>query len=84
MILIIMEQRGKVTDVSGQASCEICGLTDRTKEEMKNILVTHTGPKRREFHQNRRLILFQNILRRYQQPAKKKSNVININTPDMM
>lgn len=79
-----MGQRGKVTDVSGQASCQICGLTGSTKDEMKNILVTHTGSKRREFHQNRRLILFQNISRRYQQPAKKKSNVINMNTPDMM
>jgi hypothetical protein len=48
MILIIMGQRGKVTDVSGQASCEICGLTARTKDEMKNILVTH-GTKAESF-----------------------------------
>lgn len=83
MILIIMGQREKVTDVSGQASCEICGLTARTKDEMKNILVTHTGPRRR-VSSEQKLILFQNISRRYQQPAKKKNNVININTPDMM
>jgi hypothetical protein len=34
-MLIIMGQRGKVTDVSEQASCEICGLTARTKDEIE-------------------------------------------------
>jgi hypothetical protein len=30
-----MGQRGKVTDLSEQATCEVCGLTARTKDELK-------------------------------------------------
>ena len=30
-----MGQRGKVTDLSDQATCEVCGLTARTKDELK-------------------------------------------------
>jgi hypothetical protein len=30
-----MRQRGKETDVSEQASCKICGLTARTKDEIE-------------------------------------------------
>lgn len=30
-----MGQRGKVTDISEQATCEICGLTARTKDEIE-------------------------------------------------
>jgi hypothetical protein len=32
---LIMGQRGKVTDLSDQATCEVCGLTARTKDELK-------------------------------------------------
>jgi hypothetical protein len=34
-MILIMGQRGKVTDFSEQATCEICGLTARTKDELK-------------------------------------------------
>ena len=30
-----MGQRGKVTDLSEQATCEVCGLTARNKDELK-------------------------------------------------
>jgi hypothetical protein len=30
-----MGQRGKVTDLSDQATCKVCGLTARTKDELK-------------------------------------------------
>ena len=31
-----MGQRGRSTDLSEQSTCEICGLTARTKEELKD------------------------------------------------
>jgi hypothetical protein len=30
-----MGQRGRETEVSEQATCEVCGLTARTKDELK-------------------------------------------------
>jgi hypothetical protein len=30
-----MEQSGKVTDISEQATCKVCGLTARTKDELE-------------------------------------------------
>jgi hypothetical protein len=30
-----MGERGKVTDVSKQATCKVCGLTARTKDELE-------------------------------------------------
>ena len=32
----VMGQRGKATDLSEQSTCEICGLTARTKEELED------------------------------------------------
>ena len=31
-----MGQRGRSTDLSEQSTCEICGLTARTKEELED------------------------------------------------
>jgi hypothetical protein len=31
-----MGQRGRPTDLSEQSTCEICGLTARTKEELED------------------------------------------------
>ena len=31
-----MGQRGRVTDISDQATCRVCGLTARTKDELKD------------------------------------------------
>jgi competence CoiA-like predicted nuclease len=30
-----MGERGRETEVSGQATCKVCGLTARTKDELK-------------------------------------------------
>jgi hypothetical protein len=39
-----MGQRGKVTDTSEQATCEVCGLTARTKDELEDhIHRSHTN-----------------------------------------
>ena len=35
-----MGQRGKATDLSEQSTCEICGLTARTKGELEDH-ITH-------------------------------------------
>jgi hypothetical protein len=35
-IVIIMGQRGEVTDISEQATCKVCGLTARTKDELRD------------------------------------------------
>jgi hypothetical protein len=34
-LILIMGERGKVTDVSKQATCKVCGLTARTKDELE-------------------------------------------------
>ena len=31
-----MGQRGRVTDISNQATCKVCGLTARTKDELQD------------------------------------------------
>jgi hypothetical protein len=83
-MLIIMGQRGKVTDVSEQASCEICGLTARTKDEIEEHISHAHGTNGSRVSSEQKLILFQKILRRHQQPAKKKSHMSNMNAPDMI
>ena len=40
-----MGQRGKVTDISEQATCEICGLTARTKDEIEERAHETKGSK---------------------------------------
>jgi hypothetical protein len=40
-----MGQRGKVTDISEQATCEICGLTARTKDEIEEHISRAHGTK---------------------------------------
>jgi hypothetical protein len=43
-IVIIMGQRGRVTDVSEQATCKVCGLTARTKDELQDhVQSSHSG-----------------------------------------
>ena len=42
--IVIMGQRGRVTDVSEQATCKVCGLTARTKDELEvHIHHAHEG-----------------------------------------
>lgn len=31
-----MGQRGRVTDISDQSTCKVCGLTARTKDELQD------------------------------------------------
>lgn len=39
-----MGQRGRVTDISDQATCKVCGLTARTKDELQDhILHSHSN-----------------------------------------